>query len=159
MCIENELGDSIVNSDTSSDDTEKSIVEYLNDPSCAKEILVTHTTMKGCSPCKNLGNAFDEMREEYEEVIFQGFRIEDKPGVKNFLMERGLFAHPSIVIITGEYIFWKMGAGSVEEEKAFWGSIFDTILEGEIEMNREERKVEILTEEFGKVSFEGQVKR
>jgi len=159
MCIENELEDGIVNIDTSSDNTEKSIVEYLNDPECVKEILVTHTTIKGCSPCKNLGNAFDEIREEYDEVIFQGFTLEDKPGVKDFLMERGLFAHPSIVIITGEYVFWKMGAGSVEEEKTFWGSIFDAILEGEIEMNREERKVEIFTEEFGKMSFEGQVKR
>lgn len=122
-----------------------------------EEILMLYTTMDGCSPCKNLSNAIDELEDEYDQVIFFECDTNESPTIKDFLMERGLFAHPSIVITNGKLIFWKMGAGPVEKEKKFYSELFDAMLESEIKMNREEEEVEVMTEELGKLSFEGQV--
>ncbi len=135
----------------------ENVFRKVNKEEFEKEILMLYTTMDGCSPCKNLSIATDELEDEYDQVIFFECDKNESPMIKDFLMERGLFAHPSIVITNGELIFWKMGAGSVEKEKKFYSELFDAMLESEIEMNSEEGEVEVMTEELGKLSFEGQV--
>jgi len=158
MNEENVLDESVEKRDDSMSKTEnRNVFSVLNDKSIDKEILMVHTTMDGCSPCKNLSDAVKELEEEYDQVIFFECNTNDSPKIKDFLMERGLFAHPSIVITNGELIFWKMGASSVEDEKEYYRAVFDAILEDEIEMNREYGIVKVHTEDLGKVEFRGQV--
>ena len=155
---ENVLDESVEKRDDGLSKTEnRNVFSVLNDSSIDKDILMVHTTMDGCSPCKNLSNAIDELEDEYDQVIFFECDTNDSPKIKDFLVERGMFAHPSIVITNGELIFWKMGAGTVEEEKEFYRSVFDAMLEGNIQMNREKRRVEVFTEDDEKIEFGGQV--
>jgi len=135
----------------------KNVFRKVKEEDSRKEIMIVHTEMEGCQPCKTLNRALDQLKEVYDRVIFKSFDPDENPEAQEFHFERGLLGHPSIVISDGDYIFWKMGAGSVEKEKKFYSELFDAMLKGKIEMNREEKEVEIMTEELGKLSFEGQV--
>jgi len=146
----------VENGDDNSSESEN-VFRKVNREDSGKEILMAFTVMEGCPPCKNLDKAVDSLEEVYSPVIFRSFDPHENPEAHEFHMDIGLLGHPSIVITDGKYIFWKMGAGSVEKEKKFYSELFDAMLEGEIEMNREEEKVEVTTEELGKLSFKGQV--